>query len=257
MLAEKWNVETSNFSDIDTVASGFSSAATRYTQHNKVQKITSRQLLTGVELKGNVLDLGAGPGTELAVEQGNVFCVDIALGMLQQLSKQYSRYHAINADAHALPLLTNSIGTIVSNLALQWCGDFDSAIAESARVLQKNGAMHVSLVAENSLPQLSNLGFMVNQFRSFSQYKKAFLNGSWDVLEATSSEMTVYFSDLKTLLYSIKGVGASTASNGLPSQLTLRGRKDWLNLLTETEKLMTDKGIPLTYHIVQIRARKS
>jgi malonyl-CoA O-methyltransferase len=95
--------------------------------------------------------------------------------------------------------------------------------------------------------------------------------------------MTVHFDTLKALLYSIKGVGASVQSASanhsansisLDSStiqsagevagaiaasepaLRLRGRQDWQAMQAKAESLRVPQGLPLTYQIVQIRARR-
>ena len=80
--------------------------------------------------------------------------------------------------------------------------------------------------------------------------------------------MTVYFDTLKALLYSIKGVGASvhvassttrvSGSTVSASEFTprLRGRQDWQAMQVKAESLRLPQGLPLTYQIVQIRARR-
>ncbi|NMH64283.1 methyltransferase domain-containing protein [Shewanella salipaludis] len=291
------------------VGARFSAAARRYKQHDVLQRLSARSLLSHFSPKGRLLDIGAGPGTDFP-GSAQVFALDIAQGMLETLALSYPDYIAVAGDAQRLPFQDASFDCLYSNLALQWCADFPQAVAEAARVLRPDGEFHLSLVAQDSLFELSQLGLAVNGFRSLPALRGAFErapgsgpctdsgtgcgsgNGTgsdsgpgserarWQVLSAELVPMTVYFPDLRSLLYSIKGVGASihvtptpqgTAENinsqarlpASPAGSTatgtakgLRGRRDWLRLVAAAEALRTPQGLPLTYHIAQIRARR-
>ncbi|WP_338255609.1 methyltransferase domain-containing protein [Shewanella sp. M-Br] len=212
-----------------------------------------------------------------------VFAVDIALGMLHKLKQTYPDYHGVCADAECLPFVDGCIDVIYSNLALQWCANFPAAVAEMARVLKPDGECHLSLVAQGSLNQLAELGLRVNDFSTLEALKTAFKLDTWQFLEVQLIPMTVHFDTLKALLYSIKGVGASVqsassthsanlisldnstiqsagevagATAAAEPALRLRGRQDWLAMQAKAESLRVPQGLPLTYQIVQIRARR-
>jgi len=156
-------------------------------------------------------------------------------------------------------------------------------------VLKPNGECHLSLVAQGSLNQLAELGLRLNDFSTLESLKAAFKLDTWQSLEVQLIPMTVHFDTLKTLLYSIKGVGASVQSlssshsahsissansTRLIDSTTqaageiagaiaaadlaprLRGRQDWLAMQAKAESLRVPQGLPLTYQIVQIRARR-
>lgn len=218
-----------------------------------------------------------------------VFAVDIALGMLHKLKQSYPDYHGVCADAECLPFVDGCIDVIYSNLALQWCANFPAAVAEMARVLKPNGECHLSLVAQGSLNQLAELGLRVNDFSTLEALKAAFKLDTWQFLEVQLIPMTVHFDTLKALLYSIKGVGASVQSASATHSTSsissansisldsstiqsagevagaiaaaelaprLRGRQDWQAMQAKAESLRVPQGLPLTYQIVQIRARR-
>ncbi|WP_413489580.1 methyltransferase domain-containing protein [Shewanella baltica] len=285
------------------IAERFSAAAHSYQDHNQLQRLSAASLLSEFTAKGHLLDIGAGPGTDFSAyhcahhsEHGStlnpsttVFAVDIALGMLHKLKQSYPDYHGVCADAECLPVVDGCIDVIYSNLALQWCGNFAAAVAEMARVLKPNGECHLSLVAQGSLNQLAELGLRVNDFSTLESLKAAFKLDTWQSLEVQLIPMTVHFDTLKTLLYSIKGVGASVqsvSSNHSAHSISsanstrlidsttqaagevagaiaaadlaprLRGRQDWLAMQAKAESLRVPQGLPLTYQIVQIRARR-
>lgn len=242
-----------------SIARDFSAAAMRYHEYDILQKRTAKMLFQQWSPAGTLLDIGAGPGTDFSnvnkVKQ--VISLDIASGMLAKLKQDFPQYHAITGDAQCLPLQRRSINAIYSNLALQWCTHFEQAVTEAARVLMPSGTLDISVVTENSLPELELLGFKVNRFQPFEALIADFDKSEWQITQATLEPMTVYFDDLKSLLYSIKGVGASVLMNRpLQPVLQLRGRQDWLSLNSKANALKEAGGIPLTYYIAIIRAKR-
>ena len=271
-------------SQVEHIADRFSAAAKHYQEHNCLQRLSGASLLQGFAAKGAILDIGAGPGTDFANRaMGNkemrVYALDIALGMLQQLQATFPNYLCVCGNAEQLPFADGSIDSIYSNLALQWCQDFPAATREMARVLKSGGEAHLSIVAEGSLAQLSHLGLRVNGFLSLESLKAAFDTSDWQLFDVQLVPMTVYFQDLKTLLYSIKGVGASVQSfaqssvqSSMPEEQgsdmsvsgshshshlgKLRGRRDWQALQQRAEQFRETQGLPLTYQIAQFRVRR-
>jgi len=252
------------------IANRFSVAASRYKQHDVLQRITADYLCAMVDLQGTLLDVGAGPGTcfSLFDEVKHVVAVDIAHGMLSELSQRFNDYLPLCSDAQALGLQTASINCIYSNLALQWCHNLPQAINEFHRVLQPGGECALSMVAHGSLPELQALGFRINAFNTLTEILATFQPRNvpadtaihWHVEHAQIDTVTLYFDDLRSLLYSIKGVGAS-----LPSPLVYAGddkpsttisKPAWRQRVALAETMRTDKGLPLTYHIAYIRAKR-
>ncbi|MFB2761650.1 malonyl-ACP O-methyltransferase BioC [Shewanella xiamenensis] len=250
------------------IAERFSAAAKSYQEHNCLQRLSGASLLQGFVAKGAILDIGAGPGTDFANramgEEMRVYALDIALGMLQQLQATFPRYLCVCGNAEQLPFADACIDNIYSNLALQWCHDFSAATSEMARVLTSGGEAHLSIVAAGSLEQLSTLGLRVNSFLSLESLQAAFDDTDWQFLDVKLMPMTVYFEDLKALLYSIKGVGASvqssvqtvTSSESDAHLGKLRGRHDWQALQQRAEQFREAQGLPLTYQIAQFRVRR-
>ncbi|MDD8059646.1 methyltransferase domain-containing protein [Shewanella metallivivens] len=245
------------------LANKFSCAASHYKQHDVLQRLSAHQLLQHANLYGTLLDVGAGPGTDFgafnAVNQ--VVAVDIAQGMLTELTQQFTDYLPLCTDAQALGLQTASVDSIYSNLALQWCPKLPQAFCEFQRVLRPNGECHVSIVADGSLAELKTLGFHVNQFHSVSALKQAFMSSqfqgdTWESIDIKLESIQVYFDDLRSLLYSIKGVGASFAQHQHNSNRPLLKKQQWQQRVELANTLRTEKGIPLTYQIAFIRAKR-
>ncbi|QDE31659.1 MULTISPECIES: methyltransferase domain-containing protein [Shewanella] len=245
------------------VANTFSIAAAQYKQHDVLQRISAKQLLQQANLCGTLLDVGAGPGTCFkAFERVNqIVAVDISHGMLTQLVQQHPDYLPLCTDAQALGLQSDSIDNIYSNLALQWCQTLPKAFAEFHRVLRSGGECYLSVVVDGSLAELESLGFHVNQFDSVSTLKTAFnvsqvTPDDWHSVDIKVESIKVYFDDLRSLLYSIKGVGASFDQHGAGKQRHALTKRQWQQRVALAESLRTDKGLPLTYQIAYIHAKR-
>ncbi|ACA86152.1 methyltransferase domain-containing protein [Shewanella woodyi] len=249
-------------SDTNIVAERFSAAAKTYSRHNCLQKRSAQGLLKEMSPCGVLLDIGCGPGTDFSHFKRvvEVISLDIAPGMLEQLSINFPSYTTICADAKAIPLPENSVDTVYSNLALQWCDDLQQSFKSTGAALKSGGDYYLSVVAEGSLPELVELGFRVNSFRSMTDIVSQFDPEFWLVKSAKLEPITVYFDDLKSLLYSIKGVGASIVSDEKSSEQNLshgiRGREDWKERLARAECIRQAKGLPLTYHIAQLHVER-
>ncbi|MCL2916667.1 methyltransferase domain-containing protein [Shewanella litorisediminis] len=235
---------------------GHFSRAHDYDCHNQLQRLTAEKLLARATLQGHLLDIGAGPGTDFSLfPVKRVTTVDIAFAMCQRLRSLYPSYGAVCADAATLPFSSGCFDSLYSNLALQWCPDFAGAVDEAARVLKPGGRGHFAMVCDGALPELEALGFCVNHFAPASQMVAAFSEHDWCELSIEVATETLHFDDLRTLLYSIKGVGAS-ARHGAGQAKVLRGRADWLARVDNAERMRTPKGLPLSYEILYVSALK-
>ncbi|TVP16374.1 hypothetical protein AYI87_01320 [Shewanella sp. KCT] len=255
----------------DKIARQFSLAAKHYQEHDKVQRLSAQRLRAKVAPVGRLLDIGCGPGTDFSAAPGlnEVLGLDIAPGMLSQMLESFPGYKALCGDAQALPLADASIDTLYSNLALQWCSDINTAIGELARVLKPGGRCHLAIVVDGSLSELDALGLRVNAFEQAQTVLDGFSDSHWQIEYQSVEPLRVHFDDLKTLLYSIKGVGASAAMGSAVSQGSddthgsvskplprLRGRQDWLALCERAEAMRQPEGLPLTYQILFIHASR-
>ena len=124
-----------------------------------------------------------------------------------------------------------------------------------------DGECHFKVAIDGNLAELKTLGFHVNQFHSVSALKSAFITSQtmppdWDSIDIQVETITVYFADLRSLLYSIKGVGASSAQADEEKQRAVLSKQQWQQRVALAESLRTDKGLPLTYQIAYIRAKR-
>lgn len=242
------------------VADKFSAAASQYHKFNYIQQMSCEKLLSSFNAEGVLLDIGAGPGTDFSQFTGlnRVVALDIAPQMLQQLELDYPHYLTVCADAHAIPLQHETVDCIYSNLALQWCSDLTKVFEQFHHVLSCDGEIHISIVAQGSLAEVEQLGMQVNSFLSLSEIQAHLNPTQWLLIEATTEPYQLYFDSLKTLLYSIKGVGASIKTQQQTPEMTrgLRGRAHWLALQERASQIQSSKGYQLSYNIVHLHYKK-
>ncbi|GIU02741.1 MULTISPECIES: methyltransferase domain-containing protein [Shewanella] len=262
------------------VAVKFSQAASTYKQHDVLQRITAEKLLSHIPLKGDIVDIGSGPGTDFSSvnnkHQGiaTVTAIDLSEPMLAVVNQSFPSYKTLCADAVSLPIIEQQFDGLYSNLVLQWCDDLQAVFSEFHRVLKPTAPCLISIVSRGSLPELETLGLGHNTFRSVEEITAEIDSQYWQVDSVDECSESLYFNDLRALLYSIKGVGASVKSYQEPSlqkpsiqarslqscspieRVTLRGRQDWLALKQHAETLRQAKGIPLTYQITYLQLTK-
>ena len=251
------------------IARAFGHAAARYDESAALQRHSGMRLLelwqTGFSdglRQTRLLDIGAGSGwfCRLLQEAGaEVLALDLAEGMLRHIRTTHQIERCLLADAEALPLAANSIDGCFSNLAVQWCGNLAQAAAEMQRVTRPGGQIAVATVSTGSLWQLRQAWQAaddkphVNRFLNEADIHAAF--GCFDTVQIHTETCTQYFADLKSLLQSLKNIGA----NHVPGRSGgLTGRRRWQLFGEAYETLRDETGmLPLDYQITYIIACKT
>ncbi|MBK5002269.1 malonyl-ACP O-methyltransferase BioC [Pseudomonas sp. S31] len=251
------------------VAASFSRAAGSY------DSVAALQRAVGVSLLGQLpedlqpsrwLDLGSGTGHFSRVlaqrfTQGSGLAVDIAEGMLRHARgvRGGARYH-VAGDAERLPLRDGSVDLVFSSLAVQWCSQFASVLAEARRVLRPGGVLAFSSLCVGTLDELRASwqavdGLVhVNRFRRFEDYQQLCATSGLEQLELQRRAHVLYYPDVRSLTHELKALGAHNLNPGRPSGLTGRARMQ--GLLQAYEAFRQAQGLPATYQVVYGVLRK-
>lgn len=240
------------------VAQQFSKAAVAYHQYDAIQRYFGDALLQRLlQPKGCLMDIGCGPGSmyDLLAPLSEYYVgIDIAEGMLHRAKHDtVGPTNLIQADAESLPFRTGAIDVCFANLSLQWCTDLSQAIAEMRRVLKRDGEAAFNLPLRGSFCELQQSWRQVDglphtqQFRSLDDVLIDIEGAGITGYQHSIIEYQQWFPDLKTLLQSIKGVGANyVARTTTPGLMTPRR---FARLSEHYEVYRTDKGIPLTWRV--------
>lgn len=213
---------------------------------------------------GRLLDAGCGTGYCFAAlgasyPTAEFIAVDFAERMLQQLPTS-PRTLGITADLQRLPIAAGTIDTYLSSLAWQWC-DPARAAQEANRVLKPQGAFFIATLANGTFHELAQSlqtsGLNPNQHLlqslSAENIQLTIAAAGFEILALSPTRITTWHPDFKALRHSIRGVGA----NHLPAQTApAMNRQTRAKLIKAYEQLRAPQGLPLSYEVLMVHARK-
>jgi malonyl-CoA O-methyltransferase len=244
------------------VAASFSKAAASYDSVAELQRAVGSELLSRLPNGLNPsrwLDMGSGTGyfsRALAdrFAQGTGIALDIAEGMLQHARPLGGAAHYVTGDAENLPLRDDSVGLIFSSLAVQWCSDFASVLAQAQRVLQPGGVFAFASLCVGTLYELRDSwqavdGMVhVNRFRTVDDYQRLCGGSGLKVSSLQVLPHVLHYPDVRSLTHELKALGAHNINPGRPGGLTGRARIQ--GLIQAYEQFRQQQGLPATYQVV-------
>ena len=255
---------------MNTIRQSFNRAAPAYTATARLQQLVADHLLTLVrqqlpeKFNGRLLDAGCGTGyclqhLETIFPTAFVTGLDFAESMLRELPAIH-RNRCINADIEDLPVADNSIDAYISSLAWQWCNPVIAA-RECQRVLRSQGQLLIATLSTGTFSELANcleqLDLAPHQhllrFSTPEVLIHALTQAGLTIEHVDRRTRTTWHTDFKTLRHSIRGVGA----NHLPGKnAPSLNRAQRSALIDAYEALRTRQGLPLSYDVLTIAARK-
>ena len=255
---------------MNPIRQSFNRAASSYDNAGALQHQVARALTAFITSKlspafdGRLLDAGCGTGyclTQLVASYptAEFIAVDFAERMLQQLPIA-QRTLGIAADLQKLPVAPGTINTYLSSLAWQWCNP-DLAAKEACRVLAPQGEFFIATLVDGTFQELAhsleasglNPDHHLLQCLSSAQIQSAVTAAGFETLHLAPTRITTWHPDFRSLRHSIRGVGA----NHVPSQTTpALNRHTRTRLVEAYERLRTERGLPLSYEVLMIHARK-
>jgi len=253
------------------IATSFSHAASRYDQVAFLQREIGEILFSLVKKLNktpkNILDLGAGTGffsQYLASHytNTNIFSLDKAVGMshYNQSKHPHPSLHTLCADAFHLPLTSQSIDCLFSNLMIQWCHDLSAALKECQRILSKNGSIFISTLGKETLNELHKswqqaFGYRLSvDFLSAEQFKNSLKEAGFYPLQLEKYNLCLNYLTVKDLLDELSQLGAGNIRNTNKSGLL--GRKSFQLFNTYYEQYRSEDGfLPATYEVIYYHGR--
>lgn len=237
------------FLDPRLVRRAFDRASSTYDRAAVVQGEIRDRLLERLDVvrlqPSAVLDLGAGTGhASRALKRrypgARVIAVDLSHGMLREGRRQQGwrqRFHAVEADAHRLPIRTASIDLVLSNLMLEWCQEPDAVFAEIRRVLRPQGLLMFTTLGPDTLKELREVWRRadrrahVHRFIDMHDIGDALLRAGLAEPVMDTERLTITYPALPALVEELRASGSTNIAHGRARGLTGRRRAQDLQTL--------------------------
>ncbi len=245
------------------VRESFDRAASSYDQAAIVQRTVCQRLLEELDPtsfvaknKAHVLDAGCGTGygARLLRERWPNICItgiDFAPSMLKLANSDVES--CIAADIEKLPLTTASIDLWWSSLAIQWCHP-NAVFAEAARVLKPSGQIAFSTLGSGTFRELDKAFAQIDRHRHTLTFvtpevlHAALEQAGFRDIRLLRETHTVHYPDLKSLLKSVKAIGAQNVGHG--GRNGMLGRHAWKKVEAAYERHRTPAGLPACYDVI-------
>ena len=255
--------------DRQQIRRAFERAADSYDGAADLQRLACERLIDGLPgqlAPGAFLDAGCGTGYALRLLAARFpealgIGIDLAPAMLlraragQHLAKQ--RLPALAADIEALPLASDAFDLYASSLSVQWC-ELSRVLAEARRVLRPGGLLAIATLGSETFIELRvafgaadryahTLSFVSQEILALAARRAGFAN-----ITIRRQPQITHHTDLKTLMRSVKAIGANQVGAG--RRAGLMGRQTWQQVETAYEKMRQANGLPLNYDLYYLYA---
>lgn len=217
--------------DNKLVKKNFACAAKDYDQHAILQSETGNHLLQRLELiklhPQIIVNLGSTTGhfstlLKKKFPQTEIISIEIAANM-HQVAKQKDllgeKSHFITADWQHLPIASQSVDLIFSNLGLHWqTADISAVLVECQRILNPHGLFLFSTLGPDTLKELRTAWAEIDSYAHVHAFLD--MHDIGDILlEAGFADPVMdrdyiyfHYNSLEKLFADLKAVGASNAS---------------------------------------------
>ncbi|SFE88624.1 malonyl-ACP O-methyltransferase BioC [Nitrosomonas sp. Nm166] len=257
----------------------FERAASSYDQAAVLQREISNRMLSRLEYIKYSPDviLDAGSGTGYGTQQlakrypaSQLIAVDIAWAMLsharpnttwwQRLLPVQQHIYYVCADIEQMPIKSNSVGMVWSNLALQWCNDLDCTFAEMHRILRTDGLLMFSTFGPDTLKELRQSFAQVdtyshvNRFIDMHDIGDLLVHNGFTTPVMDMEYITLTYADVISVMRDLKAIGAHNTLLG--RQQGLMGKNKWHKAISAYEKLRRDGKLSATFEVVYGHAWK-
>ena len=265
--------------DKQAMRRAFSRAATQYDAAAVLQREVCNRMLERLDLirmqPTHILDAGCGTGwgarqLSLRYPAAQVVALDIAYGMLQTArgdtgwwKKLFgnTKQHYVCADIEALPLATNSMEMVWSNLSVQWMNDLPTAFRELHRTLRVDGLLMFSTFGPDTLKEMRSAFAGVDGYSHVSRFVD--MHDIGDMLVGAGfaepvmdmETITLTYEDVRAVMQDLKSIGAHNTTVGRGSGMM--GKSAWQRVIANYEQFRCNGRLPATFEVVYGHAWKA
>jgi malonyl-CoA O-methyltransferase len=209
-----------------------------------------------------LLDAGCGTGYGAHLlrtrwPDAHITGVDFAPTMLSLAQREADA--CFSADIEKLPFADKNFDLWWSSLTIQWC-DNDTVFSEAARVLRPDGRLAVSTLGPNTFHELREAFSGVDQHRHTLPFSEpdavcaSLARSGLRNITLLRERHTVHYPNLKTLLRSVKDIGAHNVGDG--ARNGMMGRHAWQSVEAAYEQHREAAGLPASYDVILAYAQK-
>lgn len=256
-----------NLPDKRRIRAAFARAAGTYDAAAVVQRRVCEALLSALDTPAGaspqrILDAGCGTGYGARLltarwPDATLIAADFAETMARTAAAV--AHAATVADIEALPCRDGSMDLWWSSLSVQWC-DLGRVLGEAHRVLAPGGRLALSTLGPGTFHELRTAFATVDRHRHTLDFAEpeaiaalATSAGLRDI-RVTRETLTVCYPDLRQLLGAVKAIGANALGSGRRNGMM--GKAAWQRLATAYEDARTPQGLPASYDVILLTARR-
>lgn len=268
------------FVDTRRVRRNFARAAAGYDEVAVLPREVGSRMLERLDYvriePQRILDLGCGTGATLTAlgeryPKAQVLGADFCPEMLGVGRRQRSRLHwmlpfvrsrqaaLLAADAQALPLRSNSVDLLWSNLMLHWLDDPLPALQEMQRTLAVGGLLMFSTFGPDTLKELrasfADGGVHTQRFIDMHDYGDMLLASGFSDPVMDVEVLTMTYAGFDDLLRDLRQGGAGCAM--VDRRRGLAGRSLGQQVRAEYARRAVDGRLPATFEVVYGHAWKA
>lgn len=235
----------------------FGRAATQYHHRAHLQRQVAERLVAlarpWIPAQGKIIDIGCGTGfigEYLQPAKASFYQLDIA----PEMCAEAARFgHSIVGDMHALPFADATFDAALSSMSLQWAHNPHIITTEIIRVLKPRGLCVFSTLVDGTLPELRGLLQGIGAENRVLDYPttenwRSALTPHGDIQHFTVETITQSFPDIRTMLASIRDIGAANKGANRAAPLS---RAQWQQLQDTPQPITASWQV--LYAIIQKR----